>query len=251
MDCLTRLYHQEFPDGINMNVTLVDDGSSDGTAEAISKQFPDTEIISGDGNLYWCGGMRLAWRQAAKKNPDYYLLLNDDTHLRNGAIFELLDICGSPDSTTIAVASIMDPDTGMISYGGIKRGAGLQNPAGKHMSCDTFNANCVLITRAIYEKMGVLHHAYTHAMGDTDYGLQASRQGVDIIASGHFLGDCRLNKRKDVWRDRSLTRIQRFKALQSPKGLPFKEWLIYNWRNSGWLWPYYTVSPILRIILGR
>ena len=249
--CLRRLFSQELPEGTLLSVTLVDDGSTDGTGAGVKAEFPDVTVLEGDSNLYWCGGMRKAWAHAAESDPDYYLLLNDDTMLEDGALSELLDLCGEPSSRTIAVASVVDPVTGIASYGGVRLGTGMAIPSGEPTECDTFNANCVMIPRTVYNEMGMFHSTYTHAMGDTDYGFHASKRGIPIFASGRFLGSCELNVGRDIWRDRSLPRLKRLKALQSPKGLPFREWMEFNRRNSGWKWPYYTVSPILRILLGR
>jgi hypothetical protein len=88
-------------------------------------------------------------------------------------------------------------------------------------------------------------------MGDTDYGLQASRRGIELLQSGRFLGKCPNNPLEETWCNRSFSRLKRLQILQSPKGRPFREWMEFNRRNSGWKWPYYTVSPILRILLGR
>lgn len=251
LDCLRRLSVQKLPEGANLSVALVDDGSTDGTGAAVKSEFPEVAILEGDGNLYWCGGMRMAWAHAAKSDPDYYLLLNDDTMLHDDAVSELLDLSGSQDSRVIAVASIIDPETQEASYGGVRRKSGIAKPTGSPAKCITFNANCVLIPRAVYHEMGMFHSVYTHAMGDTDYGFHASKRGIRILASGRFLGSCELNVGRDVWRAKSLSRRKRLQALQSPKGLPFREWMEFNRRNSGWKWPYYTVSPILRILLGR
>jgi GT2 family glycosyltransferase len=249
--CLQRLFAQELPPGHQLDAVLVDDGSRDGTGEAVRQGFPQVNVLQGDGNLYWCGGMRVAWNAAAQQDPDYYLLLNDDTLLLEKALLELLGICGSPDNRILAIASIQDPETGTASYGGVKRPGGLAAPNGQLQDCQTFNANCVLLPRKVYQELGIFHHAYTHGMGDTDYGLQANRKAIRILSSARFLGTCQLNVGRDVWRDRSLPRLQRLKALQSPKGLPFREWMEFNRRNSGWKWPYPTISPFLRILLGR
>jgi GT2 family glycosyltransferase len=249
--CLRRLFAQELPEDAKFFVTLVDDGSKDGTGEAVRAEFPQVEVLTGDGNLYWCGGMRRAWTHAAKQDPDYYLLLNDDTVLESTALAELLSITGAYTNHRIAIAAIRNPESGQISYGGVRLTGGKAPVEGTASMCDTFNANCVLVTRAVYEEIGMFHRVYTHAMGDTDYGFEARRHGIELIQSGRFLGSCKNNPATNTWRDRSLTRWQRLKALQSPKGLPFREWMEFNRRNAGWKWPYYTVSPILRILLGR
>lgn len=251
LECLGRLYRQHLPVDHYLITTLVDDGSKDGTAEAVKVAFPQVTVLNGDGNLYWCGGMRVAWAHAAKSDPDYYLLLNDDTDLDQDAISELLKIVGSADQRKIAIAAIRDPESDRVSYGGVLSKGG-KAPLGESPSpCDTFNANCVLVPRAVFQEMGMFHSAYTHAMGDTDYGLEARKHGIELFQSARTLGSCPNNPPGGTWRDRSMSRRQRFKILQSPKGLPFREWMEFNRRNSGWKWPYYTVSPILRILLGR
>lgn len=249
--CLAQLANQQLAAGCTLSITLVDDGSTDGTADAVRQSNPDVEILNGDGSLYWCGGMRMAWKHAAAKDPDYYLLLNDDTVLENHAIATLLEICGSPDARRIAIAAIREPGTDRISYGGVISIGGKPPVNGTPQPCDTFNANCVLVPRKVYQELGMFHTAYTHAMGDTDYGLQARKRGIELFQSGNFLGECPQNPSTGTWRDRSLTRHRRFKALQSPKNLPFREWMEFNRRNSGWKWPYYTISPFLRILVGR
>jgi GT2 family glycosyltransferase len=56
----------------------VDDGSTDGTSEAIKKEFPKVELIKADGNLWFTEGMNVGVRAALKHNPDYVLMINDD-----------------------------------------------------------------------------------------------------------------------------------------------------------------------------
>jgi GT2 family glycosyltransferase len=198
--------------------------------------------------------MRLAWTSAANHNPDYFLLANDDTLLDSIAVRNLVEIVGSPDARTIAVAAIRDPESGMRTYGGLRRGIGIfaKNTAvavsGKVEACDTFNANAALVPKAVHQELGIFHEVYTHGMGDYDYGFRASEQDIQVLQSAVFLGTCPRNSTTGTWRDTSLSRLQRFKKLQSPKGLPWKEWGIFNRRNTGWLWLIRTVSPYVKVL---
>jgi glycosyltransferase involved in cell wall biosynthesis len=96
--CLDRLFAQDClgPQGrggseVIVDVFLVDDGSRDGTAQTIREKFPQVAIAHGPGNLFWAGGMRLAWRTAVQaRKYDAYLLLNDDTLLRPDALRSLM-----------------------------------------------------------------------------------------------------------------------------------------------------------------
>ena len=59
ISCLRALHKQK--NSIDFDVYLTDDGSSDGTADAVKTEFPAVNILQGNGNLYWVGGMRLAF----------------------------------------------------------------------------------------------------------------------------------------------------------------------------------------------
>ena len=58
---LESLFKQILTSEIALNAYLVDDGSTDGTAEAVQQTYPQINIFSGDGNLFWNGGMRVAF----------------------------------------------------------------------------------------------------------------------------------------------------------------------------------------------
>ena len=65
-------------DGLDVRVVIVDDGSTDGTSEAIRDHYPDIDIVKGDGNLWFTEGTNVGVRRALARNPKYILLMNDD-----------------------------------------------------------------------------------------------------------------------------------------------------------------------------
>ena len=75
--CLENCYRQidsmKGDDTYSFSVYLVDDGSTDGTSEAVLQTYPQTHVINGDGSLFWNHGMRTAWDAAAADEQDFYL----------------------------------------------------------------------------------------------------------------------------------------------------------------------------------
>ena len=94
--CLDSLFRQEIPEDYSISVFLTDDGCTDGTTQAVLQQFPSkVNIIQGDGNLFWNRGMWTAWNIAAKEyDYDFYLWLNDDTVLKEGALARHWGVAG-------------------------------------------------------------------------------------------------------------------------------------------------------------
>ena len=68
LQCLKSLskINQE---GLDVHIIVVDDGSTDGTSEAIESRYPEVEVIKGDGNLWYTEGTNVGVRAALKYDP--------------------------------------------------------------------------------------------------------------------------------------------------------------------------------------
>ncbi len=256
--CLHALYQQE--ESIDkIQVYLVDDGSSDGTTEKIKKEFPSVILIQGPGNLFWNGGMHLAFSTAIHEVHDYYLWLNDDTILRYNALRLLFDVAKSKgnegSSPCIVVAATQDPKTRIHSYGGYNIVSRI-NPIKLRLvpesdvaqQCDTFCGNCVLIPREIVDSIGVIDPAYRHRWGDVDYGFRAKKAGYASWIAPGMIAECEANPDEDRWKCPSRSMKNRFMEINGLKGLGGKDWWIFARRFGGVLWPLIFIKPYLSIL---
>ena len=232
--CLASLYGQKYDmSNYCLDVYLTNDGCTDGTPDAIRQTFPDVHIVEGDGSLYWNGGMRRAWIEAAKGDYDYYLWLNDDVVLLPDALKELLETPCHYNGKSIMIGAMRDNVNSQTTYGGFsitKRK--LLDPNGELQECQTMHGNCVLIPKFVYNNCGILDRHFHHAIGDLDYGLRARKDGIKLYLCKNYIGICEGNQTLPLWTNPKTPFLKRCKILYSPLGyaepIPF---FIFEYRH--------------------
>lgn len=259
--CLKALYTQEDLDGVRLEVFLVDDGSTDKTTEAVSKEFPSVKIFHGDGNLFWNRGMHLAFSKALSGDYDYYLWLNDDSILYPRALAILIsthkELAGKGYSNSIIGSAMQDAATLEHTYGGIRKhhswwGRVTQTkvkPDSHPVGCDASNGNCVLIPREVVEKIGIIDAAFHHRWGDHDYCFRARKSGCTVWLAPGYLGTCSRNPLEGTWEDTRLSFKERIKKIQSYKAMYPGDYLIYLRRHRGPFWLMHFVWPYIKVTL--
>lgn len=265
LDCLQKLFDQRRLESTELAVYLVDDGSTDGTTAAIQEQYPTVEVIAGTGQLFWNGGMHLAFAQALEQDYDGYIWLNDDTSLYPEAIATLIATANKiqlKDPTpAIVTGSTRDAQTQRFTYGGMRQISPLLppfkvrpvEPTSVPQTCDMMCGNITLIPRAVAQKVGNLDPQLTHYAGDWDYGLRAKQQGCRIWIAPGYQGTCADNPRPS--RDQAVSLDQGLTKIKQPKGLmledvtlhPLTEWKRLMKRHGGLMWVVFWLLPYRRL----
>ncbi|WP_204105363.1 MULTISPECIES: glycosyltransferase family 2 protein [Spirulina sp. CCY15215] len=266
LECLNALFQQKDLDKITLDVYLVDDGSTDGTGEAVKEAYPGVKVIQGTGNLFWNGGMRLAFAEAIAQDYEGYLWLNDDTILYPDALRSLLDtaenLAQQGFEQAIVAASTQDPKTQEFTYGGMKQKGWFHppfkmqevHPINTPLTCDTICGNFVLIPRNVVAAIGNLDPQLTHYAGDWDYGLRAKQAGCTIWIAPGYQGTCPRNPKPSP--ESKLELQIGLQKIRQPKGLalqdvtlhPLVEWKVLMQRHGGLFWFIFWLLPYRRLL---
>ncbi len=204
--------------------------------------------------------MRLAFGEALRHDFDAYLWLNDDTDLFPGSLLKLLqtafELRARGEAKSIVVGATCDSSTGALTYSGAVRSSRYHPLKFRHViprdtpqRCDTFNGNCVLISREVAAAVGNISGDFTQSMGDFDYGLRAGQLGCSIWLASGFIGTCSTNPARGSWQDVSLGLRERWRSIRNPKGLPPAEYFKFASRHAGPLWPLYWAMPYMRLLI--
>lgn len=261
-----NLNHSE--DNISLEVFLVDDGCTDGTANAVSDQFSNQpiHIIQGTGSLFWTGGMRLAWSEAYKRhsNWDFYLLLNDDTELLPGAFEELINAhkysidqfgkagiysgitCASDDHTKCTYS-------GNVWVNKTKGTSKRLGPSNSPQMCDMTNANILLVTKEVVDQVGRFSTAYQHGMADYDYSIRVRKHGLPVLITANTCGICdndHVDFKEQAERICNMSLVQRWKYFRHPVHSS-SDYLRFIWNTSPRRYPMVWVGRMLNLFIPK
>ncbi len=248
LSCLRSIFQANELD-LGLNIFLVDDGSTDGTSLAVTEEFPQVRQIHASGELYWAKGMALAEQNALRDDPDFILWLNDDVVLEGNALSELMDISASHPEDVI-IGALREIHSNEMTYGALRRSRWhpqrfflIHPKAMVTQKPSSFNGNCVLIPRIIYQSVGPIDSRFQHAYADLDYGLRTVDADYGITQSAVFIGKCS----RDT--PRAFSNLsQEWAFTFSEKGRPLKSQKIFLRSHGGFLWPLFLATGIARTI---
>lgn len=241
---------------IECRVFLLDDASSDGTAGMAGSQGPEVEVIEGDGQRFWSGGMDQAHRVAQPWHPDLYLMINDDLDLDDDALARLLN-----DYTRLATTGSRDPvvvgalrgEEDTVFYTGMnvrRRPLSFEFwrvfPTTVPVECDAICGNLVLLSGPLLDRIAPFGR-FKHGHADLYLGLTARRLGHRcFVASGTF-GTTVTHASKEF--DPAAPLRDRLSAVRSPTGVRLRDQIIIAKLISPRRWPLMVAARYLRVIV--
>jgi GT2 family glycosyltransferase len=188
--CLTSVLAMDpAPDWI----LLVDNGSTDGTAGMVRREFPGVEVLRLDRNLYFAGGVNEGLRSALARGARSVLLLNNDVVLERAALGKLRAAMERDPGLAAISPKIFYydvPDVIWFAGGEVGRYTGLIRHRGVNVKdeklrdaprdVDYVSFAAALLSREGIESAGLLDPDYVMYVEDVDWGARARDKGFRL-----------------------------------------------------------------------
>ncbi len=179
----------------SLEVVAVDNGSSDGSADAIAASHPGVELVRLGENRGFAGGMNAGIRHAFAAGADAVVTLNNDMVVAPGFIRPLVDAITEDPLAAAACSQILfaerpdrvwyagatyDPRRGyhgrQTRYG--QRPVPADTPA---YVTDRACGGAMLFTRATAERVGLFDEELFAYAEDVDWSLRARAEGMHVL----------------------------------------------------------------------
>lgn len=177
----------------NLEVWVADNGSRDGTLEALMGTLPTARIVPMGRNAGFTGACNRALAEilAAEPPVEYVLFLNDDTVPEPDLVDRLLEL--ADERTLVAPKTFLTDRPGLLddAVGSFDwtRGrwrertfARPERPSDRYPHpVEVANLSCLLVPRRCFELVGLLDDAFFVYYDDTDLCRRAQEAGFRIL----------------------------------------------------------------------
>jgi GT2 family glycosyltransferase len=191
LECLASLKNQTIGE---INIVLVDNGSTDKSVEIISKRHPEIKILPLPDNLGFAGGYNFGIQYALDNNANFIFIINNDAFVDPNAISILLP--NAQDSSIGIVAPIIfyaDSPKQIWSSGGKlkpillehtkkeKQKKTIRSSTPQVIKRDFVTGCCFLAHRKTFETIGLFDERFQMYYEDSDFCIRLKKADLKIL----------------------------------------------------------------------
>lgn len=190
--CLESLAAATYP---RLGVLVVDNGSGDGSPEAVAAAHPDVALVRLDANLGFAGGMNVGIAEALSRGAELVMLLNNDTEVEPGFLEPLVDALEPDEAVAAACSQIVfrdDPATVWYAGASFRPGRGHHGAnrgyGGPRLSAatppfvtDRACGGAMLVSARALAELGDFDESLFAYAEDTDWSLRSARAGWRLL----------------------------------------------------------------------
>ncbi len=182
--------------GLAIETIVVDNGSQDGSSEAVRKEFPGVTVIQNDRNRGFARANNQALAGAAGR---YFLLLNSDAVLTEGSLQGLVSFMDRTPDAGVAACQFIDTDgsrqnsfdnfptlaTELFNKTILKLLFPARYPSKRRVyrepiEVDSVIGACMLVRAEAVRQVGVLDEEYFFFLEETDWCYRMRRAGWHV-----------------------------------------------------------------------
>lgn len=236
LSCLKNLSQQN--NLSEYNIVVIDDGSIDGTANAIEIEYPNVIVLKGDGDLWWTGAIALGMRHAYDHGAEYIVWLNDDCELSPDTLPSLVQFCQEHPNAIAGAQGFLKDSTEALAFGGKRKTCQgyryLQADKSQVLPCDLLSGNVVCLPRSVIDAIGYPDAQLTpHYGGDSLYLIRAKKAGFQLYVDARhpvwsLPGESHLYPTHWLNCEGEPSRLMKL-VFNPHSGLSWRVWLRLNW----------------------
>ena len=159
-----------------IETVVVDNGSTDGSADAVAERFPDVELVRAGVNLGFAGGNNVGIRRALDRGADWVLLVNNDAEVEPGLVDALAAAAAARPDAGVLACKVLFADSGRLWYAG----AGFDPILGRSRHEGFGDAGCARQARGHAPR----HRRRDGRLAGGDRGGRAARRGALPLRRG-------------------------------------------------------------------
>jgi GT2 family glycosyltransferase len=262
-DLLWMLGSMDIPEECQLDIICVVDGSTDGTTEMLTRDFPHVHIVKGTGNWWYTRSINEGFKYAERLNPELVLTLNDDIILYADYLENIVAAYRkkSPDSVIGSISFTHDRPH-LITNSGVKKRNKLLDKTESYIPflasvepsavTGTFETPVLpgrgmLIPWTVATDLNFFDENFVQYQSDFDFTLRALKAGFPVYISWDAQVFSMIRKTnsgssflKTPWK----TFLGNFFNRYSRSYIPNRS--LYYWRHYyKLLWPLYMIKYLM------
>jgi GT2 family glycosyltransferase len=227
--------------GLDVDIVVVDDGSTDGTSAAIRREFPETRVIAGDGTLHYTAGTNRAIAAAMERAPDYVVAMNDDS-IFHSAFLQRLVGCAEAHPRSIVGALLLlwnEPhrvfQVGLVWdtwFGGwrVPQHLDAWSVPATPWEVEAIAGNCVLYPAAAIREVGLMDEArFPYGFADAAYTVKMRKARWRLLIEPRARVWCEPNRYPAPLRSQPIGEVARTVFADTRHPLNLKRLFVTSW----------------------
>ena len=246
----------------NYKITVIDNGSSDGSVAYMKKKYNDINFIEIESNLGYSKGYNYAFEKIRNDDSDWFLILNNDTQIMSETLNNFVDAINTFGDNLIYGCKIININNKKVWYAGGKinyinggvthRGINSKDDFTYYKDgiTDFVSGCCMLIKKDLLYILNGFNEKYNFYYEDVDLCIRAKNNNVKCfyLSNTFILHHVSLSMGGRVSLSKMFRKLNSFfKFIFLNNNIPL---FIYYIFVNIILSPFYFLNYFLKLVLG-